>query len=67
MSNELDYFKHVAGDNRLKAWLDMQKADAVKALVSVPPTDVGRIATAQAEYRFASRQLELLEKAKGLR
>lgn len=65
MSNELEHFRRVAGDNPLRAWLEAQLAESVRVMSEA--VDIVVIARAQGQYRFAKRQLELLDKAKDLR
>lgn len=63
--NDLEYFRHVASDNKLRSWLEAQKTEANKYLSQA--TEMPMIFRAQGKVQLVEKMLELLDKAKNLR
>lgn len=63
--NDIDSFVRIAGDNPFRQWLENQRDQAVRTMAEA--VDEVTIYRAQGVYRFAEKQLKLLEMAKSAR
>jgi hypothetical protein len=63
--NDLEHFKHIAGDNLFRQWLEKERDHSLRYLVSATDTTV--ISRAQGIVQLIEKMIQLLDKAKSLR